>query len=150
MLSFLFSHVFSLLPVRENVISTSQYFIESPNSSTRYQEIGSGWFEILEALVKNPPREETVLHYLKQTLDLNCVERESSLLYGGGYYWTCENTNKRLRVTIVAAGWLGWQIPKKYRKTGWYYVKMIFPIGHKYESVLESCYAVDAKHYEIQ
>ena len=85
-LSFFFRHIFSLLPVRENAIDALHFFRESPINVPSHQYMGSGWFKIVEALVKNPRQEESVLDYLKQTLSLNCIERESSLLYGGGCY----------------------------------------------------------------
>jgi hypothetical protein len=62
----------------------------------------------------------------------------------------CENPTIRLRITLVETWWLGLQIPRIYRKRGWYYVKMIYPEDQEYESALKRCHAVDAKHYKIQ
>jgi hypothetical protein len=100
--------------------------------------------------VEKPPQGDSVLEYLTQGFELNCTERESSLLYGDGCYFACENPTIRLRITLVETWWLGLQIPRIYRKRGWYYVKMIYPEDQEYESALKRCHAVDAKHYKIQ
>ncbi len=69
--------------------------------------------------------------------------------YGGGYYFAGHNQATNVRVTVVAAHWLGWQIPKLYRTRSWYYVDITRPEVYADTSLIEGYHAIDASRYRI-
>ena len=126
MFSYIFRHIFALLPIPHDPVHPRRWYYDAPPQVTVSENrpfewfTSSGLFNTLEALVSVSADQEPLAAYLEHALNLSCQQHESSMRYGGGYYLSCRNTQAQVQVTMVAASWLGWQIPKKYRKAGWY------------------------------
>jgi hypothetical protein len=155
MFSYIFRHIFALLPVPNEPVHPRRWYYDAPlpvtvsgnRPSGRFTS--SGWFNTLEALVSVSANQEPLAAYLERALNVSFQEHESSMRYGGGYYLSCRNTQAQVQVTIVAAIWLGWQIPKKCRKAGWYYISITYPEEQNSSVVLAPYHAIDATPYHI-
>jgi hypothetical protein len=155
MFSFLFRHIFALLPVHDTPIQLRRWYVAAPSHESRAQSetpgshLPSGWYTTIEALAYVAPDQELLTLYLERTFQLRCQGHESSMRYGGGFYLAGRNHVAHVHVIVVAAGWLGWQIPKHYRKESWYYASVTCPDTHADASLLKAYQAVDASRYHI-
>jgi hypothetical protein len=154
MFSYIFRHMFALLPVPHNPVYPRRWYYDAPRQAKVSKNrpprwFTSGWFNTLEALVSVSANQEPLAAYLERALNLSCQEHESSMRYGGGYYLSCRNTQAQVQVTMVAAIWLGWKIPKKCRQAGWYYVNITYPEEQNYSLILAPYHAIDAARYHI-
>ena len=155
MFSFLFRHIFALLPVQESPIHPRRFAVVPPLHESHAQNgasaalLSARWCNTLEALVYVAPDQEPLLPYLERTFQLRCQEHESSMRYGGGSYSAGRNPVTHVHVTVVATGWLGWQIPKHYRNAQWQYVSLTYLDTYADVALLGSYQAIDASRYHI-
>src|SRR5258706_12584923 len=108
MFSYIFRHMFALLPVPHDPVYPRRWYYDAPPQVTVSKNrpsgwFTSGWFNTLEALVSVSANQEPLAAYLERALNLSCQEHESSMRYGGGYYLSCRNTQAQVQVTMVAA-----------------------------------------------
>jgi hypothetical protein len=155
MFSLLFRHIFALLPVHEAPVRLRRWYLAAPSDESRARSnssnsyLRSGWYTTLEALVYAAPNHKPMTTYLEQRFALQFQEHESSMRYGGGYYLAGHNQAANVHVTVVAAHWLGWQIPKLYRTESWYYVSVTCTETDADTSLFEGYQAIDASRYHI-